>query len=313
MPQQFNPQRFVCLDSLQLDTIWLDVDALPAKVFNPIDLPELVFFNVDSAIAHQVNWNKVDTFALHRLERRDTVFEKSFFNTYHTPGITGVPVNPTQQTTQLVMSASVLLILFAGLSILFSNSKNKLTRYFLSIFDKRKFKEYFAEENPVFFPTTPIVYLLQSMVVGIVLSTWLISQMEVTSSSQFIGITLAVMGCCALVPLIRNGFIIVLGNIFMIQQEARKHILISYLSHSLLFMLLLPLAIQLAIQVPEFSPYFNTSIYVCLAVTMGYQLIKLIQNTPLPDIGALLYIFLYFCTLEILPLILMYKMVSIYI
>ncbi len=103
-----------------------------------------------------------------------------------------------------------------------------------------------------------------------------------------------------------------LGNVFMIQQEAKKHIFISYLSHSLLFMLILPLAIQLAIQVPFLDPYFNTAFYVCFALTMGYQLFKLIQNTPLPDIGALLYIFLYFCTLEILPLFLIYKMVSIY-
>ena len=98
----------------------------------------------------------------------------------------------------------------------------------------------------------------------------------------------------------------------MIQQDVKRHIFISYLTHSLLFMLVLPLAIQMAVQIPELNPYFNMAFYSCFALAMGYQLVKLVQNTSLPDLGALLYIFLYFCTLEILPLFLIYKMVSIY-
>jgi hypothetical protein len=98
----------------------------------------------------------------------------------------------------------------------------------------------------------------------------------------------------------------------MIQQETRKHIFISYLTHTFLFLLLLPLAIQQAIHIPQLAAYFNTAFYICFGLAMVYQLFKLIQNTPLRDMSALLYIFLYFCTLEILPLFLIYKVVSIY-
>jgi hypothetical protein len=313
MPQQFNPKTFVVRDSLGLDTIWLDVDALPAKTFNPVDTPELVLFHVDSAIAHQVNWANVDTFALHRMERRDTVLEKSFLNTtYHTPGKDGTPELSSQPGRQLVLSATVLLILFVSLSVIFTTSKNRIVRYFLSLFNKRKFKEYFVEENPRLLPTMPLMYLLQSMLVGSVVSVWLMSQMQVSGSWQFVGITLIVMLVYALLPLLRNGLIMLLGNVFMIEQDARKHVFISYLSHTLLFMLVIPLALQLAINIPVLNPYFNMALYTCFGLAMAYQLVKLIQNTPLPDIGALLYIFLYFCTLEILPLFLIYKMVSIY-
>ncbi len=314
MPQQFKPQLFTFRnsDSLRLDTIWLDVNTMPAKVFNAVDTPELVLFNVDSAIAHQINWGRVDTFTLHQMERQDTVVQKSFFNTYYTKGKTGEPEATAQPTAQLIFSASVLFILFGCLSIIVATSRNRLSRYFLSIFDKRKFKEYFMEEQPKFWPTTPIVYFLQAIVVGSVLAAWLLSGITVKTTSRFLLITLGVIGGYALVPLIRNGMIMILGNIFLIQQEARKHIFISYLSHSLLFMLVLPLAIQLAIQIPELSIYFNTAFYTCFGLTMAYQLIKLIQNTQLQGIRTLLYIFLYFCTLEILPLFLIYKMVSIY-
>ena len=312
MPQQFHPQPFVLRDSLGLDTIWLDMDALPAKVFNPVIMPDLVFFNVDSAIAHQVNWGKVDTFALHHIDRSDTILEKSFFNTYYTKGKTGNPEATPQSTAQLMLSASVLLILFGSLAIIFTTSRNRLTRYFLSIFDKRKFKEYFIEEQPRLWPTTPIVYFLQSMLVGSVFAAWMLSQMSFKNTETIVRVTLLVIAGFVLIPLVRNVLIMALGNIFSIQQEARKHIFISYLSHSLLFILILPLAIQLAIQIPQVLPYFNTAFYICFMLTMLYQLVKLIQNTQLQGIRSLVYIFLYFCTLEILPLFLIYKMVSIY-
>jgi len=312
MPQQPNQQIYIFRDSLQLDTIWLDINALPAKTFNPIDTPKLVFFNVDSAIAHQVNWAGVDTFALHKIGNCDTVLQESFLNTYYTKGKVGIPESTAQPKSQLILSASVLLIVFACFSIMFTNSKNRIVRYFLSIFNKRRFKEYFAEESPRLLPTMPIVYLVQSVLVGSVLSSWLLSQLNISNPVRLIGTTALVIGAYALIPLLRNGLIMLMGNVFMIQTDVRKHIFISYLSHSLLFMLFIPLALQMAIQLPGLNQFFNISLYVCLALTMGYQLIKLIQNTSLSDAGALLYIFLYFCTLEILPLFLIYKAVSIY-
>jgi hypothetical protein len=312
MPQQPNQQPYVFRDSLQLDTIWLDVNALPAKTFNPVDTPDLVFFNVDSAIAHQVNWAGVDTFTLHKTGNRDTILAKSFLNTYHTKGKVGIPETTSQPKSQLILSASVLILVFACFSIIFTTSKNRIIRYFLSIFNKRRFKEYFVEESPRLLPTMPVIYLVQSVLVGSVLSVWLFSQMNISNPVRLIGITALVMLGYAIIPLLRNGLIMVLGNVFMIQTDARKHIFISYLSHSLLFILLVPVAIQMAIQVPGLNQFFNITLYTCLALTMGYQLIKLIQNTSLPDVGALLYIFLYFCTLEILPLFLIYKAVSLY-
>jgi hypothetical protein len=311
MPQQLIPPAFVFRDSLQQDTLWLDVDALPARTFNPLDTPNLVFFHPDSAIAHLVH-DGVDTLALHKMGLGDTVFQQSFLHVYHTHGANGTPVESALPKTQLILSASVLLILFAVFSVVFNTSKNRLMRYFLSLFNKRKFKEYFVEENPRLLPTMPIVYLLQSILIGSVVSVWLSTQMDFASPTSLVVRSLAVMGGVALIPLLRNALILTLGNVFMIQQEARKHIFISYLSHTLLFLLIIPLALQLAIQVPLLNNYLNPALYTCFALTLGYQLFKLIQNTPLPDAGALLYIFLYFCTLEILPLFIIYKVVSIY-
>jgi|688.fasta_scaffold185464_2 hypothetical protein len=312
MPQQVQPKTFVCRDSLQLDTIWLDVDALPAKLFNPIDTPELVLFHVDSAIAHQVNWNHVDTFSLHRMGLKDTAYQKSFFNTYYSKGKGGVPEKSTHPTEQLILSSSVLIILFASFSILYTTSKVRLERYFLSIFNTRRFKEYITEEDPGFIPTMPILYLLQSLLVGTVISAWLFWNNPGLSIGELIGFTALVIGAYAMVPLLRNGMIMLLGAVFMIQKDARKHVFVSYLSHSLLFMLVLPLAILMAIQIPYLESFFNLALYSCFTLSMGYQLFKMIQNAHLPDVGALLYIFLYFCTLEILPLFLIYKVVSIY-
>ncbi len=312
MPQLIKPKTYVFRDSLQLDTLWLDVNALPAKVYNPLDTPDLVLFNVDSAMAHMVRWDGVDTAGLSRIKEQDSIPHKSFLNIYTTPGKDGTPEPSTIPTTQLILSASVLLILFAAFAMLFSQSKNRMGRYFLSIFNKRRFKEYVVEENPRLFPTLPMVYVLQSVLLGSVSGFWIYSNGGRGGSADLLWISLLSIVGFLLIPMIRNAAIYLLGNIFMIQQDAKKHIFISYLTHTLLFMLLLPLGIQQAIDVPLLAPYFNFTFYVCFGLAMGYQLYKLIENTSLPDVGALIYIFLYFCTLEILPLVVIYKAVEQY-
>jgi len=311
MPQIIKP-TYVFRDSLQLDTIWLNVDALPAKVYNPIDTPDLVLFNVDSSLAHIVRWDGVDTAGLTKIKEQDSIPQKSFLNIYTTPGKDGTPESGAKPSTQLVLSASVLLILFAIFSVIFSQNKLRIGKYFFSIFNKRRFKEYVVEENPRLLPTLPLVYVLQSILLGSVSGFWIYSAQGGGSSVHLLWISLFSIVGFALIPMFRNGAIYLLGSIFMIQQDAQKHIFISYLTHTLLFMLLLPLGIQQAIQVPLLDPYFNATFYICFGLAMAYQLYKLIENTSLPDVGALVYIFLYFCTLEILPLVVIYKAVEQY-
>src|ERR1700749_2480567 len=49
--------------------------------------------------------------------------------------------------------------------------------------------------------------LLKSMLVGSVLAVWLFSQLSATTPARYVGITIAVMGAYALIPIIRNGSI----------------------------------------------------------------------------------------------------------
>ena len=238
--------------------------------------------------------------------------EKSFLNVYTTPGKTGEPETSTLPKTHIVMGGSVLILVFALFALLYSTSKVRIGRYLSAVFSTRRFKEYVAEEGLSLFPSMPLMYLIQSILVGSVISYWILSQTDVTKPIQLVGITGLIIVGYALIPLLRSGLIMMMGNIFMIQYEARKHIFISYLSHTVLCLLLLPLAVQLAVYLPFINIYFTWILLICFGLTLLYQLVKMLQNTPLPDAGALIYIFLYFCTLEILPLVLMYKVVSIY-
>lgn len=311
MPQFNQPTKFIPPDSLHLDTIWLNYNDLPAKRFNPVDTPELVFFHVDSAIAHLVRWDHVDTVMLHHMERKDTVVSKSIFNISKPgSGQGGAPLIPSYNRFQLGFSAVVLLLFFAILSTIINTNKSRIQRYFLSIFSTRKFKDYFLEEHPGLWPTTPIIYTMQGLIAGSTVAIWLASKTMFNSPVQYGLFCLAIIGGFMLVPLFRNVLIITLGNIFMIQQDARKHVFISYLTHSFLTMLLLPLAVMQAIQLESLNLWMDTVMLSCMAMAVGYQLVKLIQNTSLPDIGSFIYIFLYFCTLELLPLLLIYKVVS---
>src|SRR5688572_6812802 len=137
MPQLVDQHVYVFRDSLQLDTIWLDIDGFPARIYNPPDTPEIVFFHVDSAIAHLVSEGKIDTFALHRLERRDTIYQQSIFNTISYRGKSADPLTTSFPGLQTMLSGTILLILFGCFSLLISTAKARLRRYLLSIFDKR--------------------------------------------------------------------------------------------------------------------------------------------------------------------------------
>lgn len=312
MPQFNQPTKFVPPDSLHADTIWLNYNDLPAKRFNPLDTPDLVFFHVDSAIAHLVRWDHVDTSIVHHIERKDTVFTESIFRIERPGGNVnyGDPVLPVYNKFQLGFSAVVLLLFFAVLSTIITTNKVRVQRYFLSIFSTRKFKDYFAEEHPGIFPTTPIIYTLQGLVAGTAIAIWLATKSTLATTFQYAVFCSVVIAGFMLIPLFRNILIMALGNVFMIQQEARKHVFISYLTHSFLAMLLLPIAVFQAVQLDFIYPWMDSVVITCLAMAVGYQLVKLIQNTSLPNPGSFIYIFLYFCTLEILPLLLLYKVVT---
>lgn len=310
MPQFNQPTKFIPPDSVHADTIWLNYNYLPAKRFNPLDTPELVFFHPDSAVAHFVQWDHVDTGLTHHLERKDTVISQSFFGISPSGNDNGTPILPESSQFQLALSAIALLLFFAGFSTILTTNKTRLQRYFLSIFSTRKFKDYFLEEHPGLLPKMPVVYTLQGILTGCTFAVWLGTKSSFPNTLYYLGFCLAMIAGFIVIPLFRNSLIMALGNIFMIQQEVKKHVFISYLTHTFLALLLLPLAISQAIQLNFINEWMDGIVLVSLALAFGYQLIKLIQNSGQPSIGAFIYIFLYFCTLELLPLMLIYKVVT---
>lgn len=295
-------------DSTGIDTIWVNLDALPAKTKNPIVPKPMVFFNIDSAIVHQSIWGKINP---EEVETKVQTEYKTYFQTTPAANKTGRIINSSLPFFDLSFSGILLLLVFVFITLLYKTSNQKINFFLSGMFNHIRFKEYFSQETIQFYPNTLLFYLLQSILVGGVLHRILLSQYSFYSNIHYWQLGLLVILCYFLVPIIRNATLLLIGNIFQIRNDIQKHIYINYLTHTLLFFVCIPFAIYYSLNIV--IPYIPVEIifYVCIGVVLMYQFFKLIQNVQIKTVGSIIYIFLYFCTLELIPLILVAKIVSI--
>jgi len=99
----------------------------------------------------------------------------------------------------------------------------------------------------------------------------------------------------------------VLSAIFEIEKPVSIYIFSIFLTNNMLGMFLVPLIACIAY---VYTPYTNYLIYSCIAVILlafGYLLYRAVAISSTLPRFSLYYLFLYFCTLEIAPLLLIIK------
>ena len=170
---------------------------------------------------------------------------------------------------------------------------------FMGIFAQRYANQYLREENAFTERVSFITFLLMSINISLII----LKLIPKTSVLETFGISFGVM----LFFTIKIGLILLLGSIFRVKDIARLGIFFSFLFDRALGFFLFPLVIAL------YFFAFNITPFVMLIVAIVYTVLLFLKLFWLWKIGtnafglSHFYIFLYLCTLEISPLLLLGK------
>ena len=170
---------------------------------------------------------------------------------------------------------------------------------FMGIFAQRYANQYLREENAFTERVSFITFLLMSINISLII----LKLMPETSVLETFILIVGVM----LFFIIKIGLILILGSIFRVKDIAKLGIFFSFLFDRALGFFLFPLVILLSF----FA--FNITPFVMLIVAIVFIVLLLLKLFWLWKIGtnafglSHFYIFLYLCTLEISPLLLLGK------
>jgi len=170
---------------------------------------------------------------------------------------------------------------------------------FMGIFAQRYANQYLREENAFTERVSFITFLLMSVNISLII----LKLIPNTSVLE----TVSLIGGVMLFFIIKIGLILLLGSIFRVNDIAKLAIFFSFLFDRALGFFLFPLVIVL------YFFAFNITPFIMLIVAIVFIVLLLLKLFWLWKIGtnafglSHFYIFLYLCTLEISPLLLLGK------
>jgi hypothetical protein len=170
---------------------------------------------------------------------------------------------------------------------------------FMGIFAQRYANQYLREENAFTERVSFITFLLMSINISLIILKLIPKISVLETFSLIFGVMLFFI--------IKIGLILLLGSIFRVKDIAKLGIFFSFLFDRVLGFFLFPLVIVL------YFFTFNITPFVMLIVAIVFIVLLLLKLFWLWKIGtnafgfSHFYIFLYLCTLEISPLLLLGK------
>lgn len=277
----FARQKFVT-DSILMHT-WIIPDSLLDK--NII---------IDSIL-------KANTYGRSGLFTRYREFEsKVNVNPYHT----GTPV-PKGNLWVLGVIA-LLLVLFASLKVSFSKQLQTIVQ---SFFSNRILNNLNKEDN--LFTSWPFLLLFVQFGFTIGMFFYLVTQYYHLSFSDsgfrfYVSISVLIVVLYVLkIVLLR-----LLGYLFSIQKAVNEYVSILYLSYFNIALMFIPLVIAFALSPLKYGPYYIAISFILLIIVFVFQFIRAGVNILSHYRFSKVYLFLYFCALEICPILILIKAIG---
>ncbi|MGF1923492.1 MAG: DUF4271 domain-containing protein [Bacteroidia bacterium] len=101
-----------------------------------------------------------------------------------------------------------------------------------------------------------------------------------------------------------------IGFFFNLQKPINEYVSILYLTYFNASLLFMPLVIALALSPPQFGKFYMVIAVVLLVIIFTFQLIRAGINILSQNRFSKVYLFLYFCTLEICPILILIKAIG---
>jgi hypothetical protein len=200
----------------------------------------------------------------------------------------------------------LLLLLFAVLRISFHKQLGDIMHAFYS---NRVLNNLYKEDN--LFTSWPFLFLFIQFGFTLGMFLYLISQYYQVSYGAgglqfFVTISIAIVILYALKIFILRG----IGHLFNIQKPIHEYITILYLSYFNISLIFIPLVVAFALAPLRYGLYFIAAATVLLAVIFLFQFIRagyiILSNNRFSKV----YLFLYFCALEICPILIVIKAIG---
>lgn len=308
MPQHI--QLFQASDSV--NQLPVGVDLTQPKVFpvdSVLDLPHSswVYFDLDSAIqrtAFNPSVQSADTSVIHFVP---SLFENSALKAiWDEPAI-------VEQNKVLSIFLGILLIISLVLIVLIKlNAAPKVFQLITSSFRPNNFRRFVEEYQPGWMPPVFTAYLLSLLIISGVIISQVFPLLRFSDIVK-IGISIALVVLIVFLPLLRSSIIAFWGWIFSTRQLAMFHVQFSYVTQLFAAAFLTPFYLNHALNLGFESMMHPLILAIGLGGIWVYQLVRIWMHGSSLGLFSVFYLFVYLCTLEIVPLLLIIRFISFWV
>lgn len=262
------------------------------------------YFNLDSAI--------VKTSISDRPQEMDRIgfqFVPSLFEHSSLKAEWQEPVK-VEQNNLLNIVLSVLFLSALVLAVMLKlNAAPKITQLIKSSFRPNNFRRFVEEYQPGWMPPVFTAYLLSLLIFSGIIIARVFPLLQFSDWSK-IGISFLLMLTVIVVPLIRSLVLAVWGWIFSTRQLAMFHVQFSYVTQLFAAVFLTPFFLNYTLNL-GLDNWLNTSVMMAgLGCIWLYQLVRIWMQGSSPGLFSVFYLFVYLCTLEIVPLLLLFRLMG---
>jgi len=227
--------------------------------------------------------------------------------------LNSVSNDPRQQGDILVKGDIWILAFIAFLLVLFAILKNvfskQLMAIILSFFSNRALGNLNKEDN--LFTSWPFLLLFVQFGFTIGMFFYLVAQYQkldyVANGFQFF-VTISIV--IIVLYVLKIVLLRVLGYIFNIQKPVSEYVSILYLSYFNASLLFTPLVIAFALSPLKYGSFYIATAIILVVVIFVFQFIRAGVNILSHYRFSKVYLFLYFCTLEICPILILIKAIG---
>lgn len=201
---------------------------------------------------------------------------------------------------------ALLLVLFASLKISFSKQLQTIVQ---SFFSNRVLNNLNKEDN--LFTSWPFLLLFVQFGFTIGMFFYLVTQYYHMSFADsgfrfYLSISLLIV----MLYVLKIVLLRLLGYLFNIQKAIHEYVSILYLSYFNIALMFIPLVIAFALSPLKYGRYYIVISFILLTIVFAFQFIRAGVNILSHYRFSKVYLFLYFCALEICPILILIKAIG---
>ncbi len=292
-----------------LNQLPVSVDITQPKVWTVDSSWELphsswVYFDLDSAI-QRTAFNPINQSADTSVIRLvPSIFEKSKWK-----ATWGEPLVVEQNNLLSYFLGTLVIISLVLIVLIKLNSASKISQLIRSSFRPKNFRRFIEEYQPGWMPPVFRAYLLSLIIISGVIISQVFPLLRFSYGVK-IGVSIALILLIVLIPLLRSFIIAVWGWIFSTRQLAMFHVQFSYVTQLFAAAFLTPFFLNDALKLGIESSLYPIIIGVGLGGIWIYQLVRIWMQGSGSSLFSVFYLFVYLCTLEIVPLLLIIRLIN---